>query len=106
MKKKVLLRELKDLLIGNFGEDINDVILFGSRATGDAHKNSDYDILIVLNVDYDWDYEGKITSVVYDIELKYDIFIDWKVISKYELRNSIRGRQPLYTDAIREGIHA
>lgn len=100
------LKELKDLLIANFDEDISDVILFGSRAAGDAHKNSDYDVLIVLNNDYDWEYQGKITSVVYDMELKYDMFIDWKVISKNELHNTIKGKHPLYADAVREGIYA
>lgn len=103
---RIFLKELKDLLIVKFGEDINSVILFGSRAAGDAHKNSDYDVLIILNRDYDWEYEGKIISAIYDLELKYGIFVDAKIISTNELHNTIKGRHPLYVDAIQDGIHA
>lgn len=102
----VILKRLKALLVAHFGDDIHDVFLFGSRARGEAHKNSDYDVLIVLNSDYDWQYRREITSVVYDMELEYEIFIDTKVISLNELNNTVKGKHPLYTDAIHEGIRA
>jgi predicted nucleotidyltransferase len=105
-KNTIILEELKELLRANFDDDIKSVILFGSRATGEAHKNSDYDVLIVLNRDYDREYRCKITSVILDMELKYDIFIDMKVISTNELYNTIKGKEPLYVDAIQEGIYA
>ncbi len=105
-KKTILLKQLKALLVANFGEDINNVILFGSQTTGKAHENSDYDVLVILNRDYDWEYQDKVTSVLYDLELEHDIFIDTKIISLDELQNTIRGKQPLYVDAIQEGIYA
>jgi len=104
--KRLMLKNLKDLLVANFGRDIKDVVLFGSRATGKAHKHSDYDVLIILNRDYDWEYKKKIISVVCDVELEYDIFIDTKIISNHELYYTIKGKNPLYADALREGIHA
>ena len=55
--KKVVLKELKDLLVAHFGEDINNVILFGSQVTGKTHEDSDFDVLIILNRDFDWDYQ-------------------------------------------------
>lgn len=104
--KGTIIKELKAALVAHFGEDIKDVILFGSRATGKAHKNSDYDVLIILNSDYNWKYEEQIVSVVYELELKYDIFIDIKVISTYELYQTIKGKHPLYRDAMAQGIYA
>ncbi len=104
--KTTILNELKALLIAEFGKDIENVILFGSQTTGKAHENSDYDVLIILNRDYDWEYQDKITSVLYSLELEYDIFIDTKLISVDELQNTIRGKQPLYVDAIEKGIYA
>jgi len=106
MDKKIFLKELKDLLVANFGDDINDVILFGSQVTGKATEDSDYDVLIVLNNEYDWEYEDKITSVLLSMELEHDIFIDTKIISVSELHNTIKGIEPLYVGAIQEGIHA
>ena len=107
MKKSIIiLKELKDLLVANFGEDINSVILFGSQATGKAGKNSDYDVLIILNRDYDRAYRSRITGAVYDLELEHDIFIDKKIISTNELHNTIKGKHPLYGIAIQQGIRA
>lgn len=106
MKKKFFLKELKALLTAHFGEDIKDVILFGSRVTGKAYKDSDYDVLIILNSDYDMEYQDRITAVLYEMELEYDIFIDTKIISATELRRTIKGRHPLYVDALQEGIYA
>jgi predicted nucleotidyltransferase len=106
MKSKTILKKLKDLLVANFGNDINSVILFGSQATGNAHKNSDYDVLIILNRDYDRAYRSRITGVVYDLELEHDIFIDKKIISTHELHNTIKGKHPMYGTAIQQGIHA
>lgn len=104
--KKTVIKELKSALVAHFGDDIKDVILFGSRAKGTSHKNSDYDVLIILNTDYDWEYRYRITSVVYDLELKYDIFIDKKIISTKELFRTIKGKEPLFQDAMQEGIYA
>ncbi len=104
--KRTILKELKNALVANFGTDIKDVILFGSRVTGKARKDSDYDVLIILNDDYNWEYERKISNVVYDIELENDIFVDNKIISTHELYHTIEGKHPLYQDAIRDGIHA
>jgi hypothetical protein len=50
-------------------------------------------------------YRNNILDVVYDFELKYDIFIDFKIISMQELKNSIRGKQPFFQDAIENGIY-
>jgi predicted nucleotidyltransferase len=104
--KRTIIKELKLALVAHFGEDIKDVILFGSRVTGKAHKDSDYDVLIIVNDDYDWRLEDKIISVVYNLELKYDILIDMKVISSNELHHSIKGIHPLYQDAMQGGIYA
>ena len=68
-----LLHELKHLLQKHFPQVIQDVILFGSQAQGTAHEDSDYDVLIVVNGDYDWRMRDEITDIVYDLELQYDI---------------------------------
>lgn len=104
--KRTIIKELKSALVAHCGEDIKEVILFGSRSTGKAHKDSDYDVLIIVNKDYDWRHEDRIISVVYDLELKYDIFIDLKIISLNELHHTIKGIHPLYRDAMHEGIYA
>jgi len=42
-----ILKELKHYLVAEFGDNILDVILFGSQASGNSSEDSDYDILIL-----------------------------------------------------------
>lgn len=100
-----ILSDLKSHLNTNYGNSVMDVILFGSQARGDAEEYSDYDILIVLDKDYSGKDENQILDLCYDINLKHNILIDAHLISRKEL-NSIRGRQPVFVNAIKSGIHA
>ena len=100
-----ILKELKALLFHRFGDEIKQVILFGSRSQGTAQPDSDYDILVILNNDYNWRKEHLILKTCYEIDLKYDIVTDVKVISVHELQ-SIKGQQPYIIHAMREGVAA
>jgi predicted nucleotidyltransferase len=79
------------------------VVLFGSRAVNTASKYSDYDILLVLKKDFDWRLEDAILSSCYEIDLKYDIVTDVKLISGKDL-NSMKGRQPFILNALEHGL--
>ena len=105
MKDKIkILRDLKSLLINNFGDNIKDVILFGSQVTNTSYENSDFDILIILKTKADWRYERKISKICYSIDLKYNIITDTHLLAESEL-NTLRGKQPIFINAINKGIH-
>lgn len=105
MKNKIsILTELKIILTHEFADNISEVRLFGSRANGKAKKDSDYDLLIILKNDYDWKYKNQILYTCFDFESKYNIFLDVKIISLNELHNTIRGLNPIYEEAINNGI--
>lgn len=107
LDKIFLLKELKHVLQDHFQDDIKNVVLFGSQATGNAREDSDYDVLIILNRDnYDWKYRNRICHVIYDLEIEHDVLIDMHIISTYELAHTLRGAQPIFTNAINMGIHA
>jgi predicted nucleotidyltransferase len=95
--------ELKELLMQRFPDDIEKVILYGSRVTGEARKYSDYDILIILKNDYDWKFRDRIYDATYAIDLKHDIVTDMKFISTRDL-NTIKGKQPFIQDALECGV--
>ena len=44
-----------------------------------------------------------VLDTCYDFSIDYDIFLDVKIISLHELNNSLKGRQSLFVDAIKEG---
>jgi len=54
MLNQQAMNELKELLVQNFPDYIDKVILFGSQAKGEVQNCSDYDVLIILKKAYDW----------------------------------------------------
>ncbi len=101
--KKQILKELKNLLKKEFSGFIDKVVLFGSQASNTAHEHSDYDILVILKKDYDWQLEDAILNLCYEIDLKYDILTDVQLISRKELK-SIKGKQPFILNALEYGL--
>ncbi len=100
-----ILSDLKNYLLLHLGEEIKDVILFGSRITTDYTVDSDYDVLIIVNRSYDNKYEETVYNLCYDLDLKYDILIDPHILSTSELK-TLRGKQPIFINAINKGLHA
>jgi predicted nucleotidyltransferase len=98
-----IIQELKLHIQAHY--PVSDLILFGSQAKNEAKDDSDYDVLIILNSKYAWKDEHSIYALCGDICLKYGILVDAHILSKSELK-TLRGIQPIYTDAISEGIYA
>jgi predicted nucleotidyltransferase len=101
----VIIKDLKEYLQVGFDSSVKDIILFGSQAKGISHENSDYDVLIVLDKEYDAYDENRIYDLCYDIDLKYNIVIDAHLISLRELK-TLRGKQPIFTKAVKTGLYA
>ena len=106
MESRLLAREIKQYLNSNLDNIISDVIIFGSRVKGTASSSSDYDVLIVLNTNYDRKIQRAINDLCYDFDLKYNTFLDTQIISEFELRNGLRGKHPVFKTALKEGVHA
>lgn len=105
-EKQQLILNLKALLREHFGDNIQDVILFGSQANNTATEFSDYDVVIVLKNRYDWKYRRKVNHTIYDLELKNDILFDTHLLSLYEMKHTLKGAEPIYRNALKRGIYA
>lgn len=103
---KQLAKDIKQHLNESLNNIVSDVVIFGSRVKGLATENSDYDVLIVLNTGYDRKIQRAINDLCYDFDLEYNIFLDTQIISEFELNNSIRGKHPVFRNALKEGLHA
>jgi uncharacterized protein len=105
VSKRNILKDLKHLLKTRFNEDLKDLVLFGSQVNGKANKDSDYDILVILKDKADWKVEREISDICYEIDLKYNIITDTHIIGEPEL-STLRGKQPIFVNAISKGLHA
>ena len=84
---------------------VKELILFGSQARNEETEYSDYDVLIIINTAYNWKDERSIYALCGDICSKYGILVDAHILSQSELK-TIRGVQPIYSDAVTRGIYA
>jgi len=61
----------------------SEIFLYGSQARGDSKKDSDWDLLILLNLkNIPFDLETKIMDDFYDIELETGVIISPLIYSK------------------------
>ena len=49
-----VLKDLKQGLIRIYGDRLDSVVLYGSQARGDSSSDSDIDVLIILNSDFNY----------------------------------------------------
>jgi predicted nucleotidyltransferase len=103
--KKLILTDLKHKLEEQYSDALINVVLFGSQANNKSTEFSDYDILILFNHDYNRYDENKILDICYEIDLKYNIIIAAHLLSTKELESK-RGRQPIFINALKNGIYA
>ena len=96
------VRRLRD----RYAVDLRRVVLFGSRARGDANNESDFDFLVVvrMNPDEYWQHWRGVTDLAWDVELSHGIAIS-VVLKSVEAYAEMRRRQPLLLREIdRDGV--
>lgn len=93
--KQVILRQEPDA----------EIILFGSRARGTASKESDWDILVLLNkAQVTFEDEQKIRHKLFDVELETGEPISTFVYAQTDW-NTRLSVTPLYQSVTHEGIY-
>ncbi len=82
--------------------EIQAVILYGSRARGDARPDSDIDILLLVNDRRKID-RNKIYDFIVDAELEHGIDISLNIYNTEDFNRLARWQTPFASNVVREG---
>ena len=88
-------------LLGLYGDRLRHVVLFGSQARGDAHHESDVDVLVVLDGEVDYIAEVRRMLEVKRVALeRYEVLLSLKPVPLATYQNH---GHPLMINVHQEG---
>ncbi|UCE36178.1 MAG: nucleotidyltransferase domain-containing protein [Thermoplasmata archaeon] len=102
VKNEKILKEFKSQINGLYGNRLKEIILYGSWARGDATKDSDIDLIVVLKGSVEPGREiDRMIDIITDINLKYNVLISLYPVSDEDY---VKLNSPLLMNARREGV--
>ncbi len=101
--QKAVLSRLKIELDDLLHQDLRRVVLFGSRARGDAEADSDLDVAIIVN-DLTRKRKRQILDVVTDLELRYLAPVSTFILSSEDFERLRSRERRIARDIEQEGI--
>lgn len=104
LKQKVsaILTELKQCFEVLYGEQLVQIVLFGSQARGDANPGSDIDVLVVLKGPVDFEVENSLPSrVLAELSLRHTEVLNCIFMNDFDFQHS---QEPLLRNIRQEGV--
>ena len=80
------------------------IILYGSRARGDAQPDSDWDLLILLDGPVEHHHAAAMHHQLYHLELETDTVLSALVLSKEAWDSPLSRAMPFYMNVVSEGL--
>lgn len=81
-----------------------DIVLYGSRARGDANSESDYDLLIITDGEATLEREDILRRQLFPIELETGYVLTVFLISRKDWNSPLYAAMPLYRNIKKDGI--
>jgi len=93
--------DLAERIVKELGGNIDSIVVFGSIAKKQAGEDSDIDVLIITD---EKEARDKISSIRYEVDLKYDTPTTLIYLTREELEHRIKVGSPFIEDVLKQGI--
>ncbi len=80
------------------------VILYGSRARGDAREDSDYDLLVLVDQEPDMELEKAIVNRLVPLEVRTGNVLTVLLYSRSQWDSALYRAMPFHKNVTREGV--
>ena len=104
IKFKIVIDEIKKV-IDTILDQPYELILYGSVARGEAKKDSDIDLLLLINGPVNFELKRLLLHSVYEIELKREVLISLLIKSKEIWETKYAPITLLYSNIQKEGLN-
>ena len=85
------------------GNNLLEVKLFGSKATGKDQPDSDIDVLVVVKKN-GVEIEDRVRDIAFDVNLKHDVYISPRVIARAIISDPVWSITPFLRAVAKEGV--
>jgi predicted nucleotidyltransferase len=104
-RRQAAITDFAGRLRAALGQALVDLRLFGSVARGDAHPESDIDILVVVRPDDERTrLEREVVDIAFDVNLQHDVYISPRVLTPGILAHRVWGQTPFLKAVRRESV--
>ena len=102
-KEEQVIKQFKQELVERFPDKVVTVLVYGSKARGDYHDESDIDVLVITK-ESDWKFTDKIREIGYALDEEIDYRLSIQVMSEekvaYLRENNFQFAQNIFRDAV------
>ncbi len=84
-KERKALENFTHILRNKFGDQILEIIIFGSKARGNSQKSSDIDIMVIIS-NNDWRIVDQIRNIGYDLDENIDYRFSIQVVPESHVK--------------------
>ncbi|MFH1386675.1 MAG: nucleotidyltransferase domain-containing protein [bacterium] len=97
------VKEFKEAVLRKFPGKIKTILLYGSKARGDFHKESDIDVMVLID-EGDFEIRDQILDIAYGFFLKYEVLVSPRVINLKEYQQLTLWQTSFIKNTQRDGI--
>jgi predicted nucleotidyltransferase len=102
-QEKNLMRKCKKIIAGI--DPSATLILYGSRARGDAEEESDYDLIILTDQEATLEREDEYRKQLFSLQIETGTVLTVLLVGRKEWDSPLSNAMPFFRNVKREGIY-